>query len=160
MQSTVAMLWESCNFKAIKNKGGDFKAIKNKGSDDTKRSCRLKEKSVRRRLEPEMRMVEDEKVVEVPVNKSMFAKMLAMQKVPVGLKRDGKIRKALVEMAMRGDDLIDSSKGLVMVIDRENYSGCGGTGALVFQCSECSYVGERYYHAGNTVSLLIDTAAR
>lgn len=38
--------------------------------------------------------------------------------------------------------------GRVMVIDENNYRGHSSRGFLVFQCSLCPYVGERYYHAG------------
>lgn len=37
---------------------------------------------------------------------------------------------------------------LVMVLDETNYVGHLAKGALIFRCSMCTYVGERYYHAG------------
>lgn len=46
----------------------------------------------------------------------------------------------------------ETAENRVMVIERGNYTGCMMRGALAFQCSLCSYVGDRYYHAGESAT--------
>lgn len=59
-------------------------------------------------------------------------------------KKKRKMGEFLVRKAINGELLEDE----VMVITEENYMGRCSRNALVFQCSLCTYVGDRYYHAG------------
>ena len=63
-------------------------------------------------------------------------------------------KKSLVKMALRGELSAEDEEGIVMVVDESNYVGNSMQGALVFRCSQCTYVGERYYHAGALMLVL------
>lgn len=163
---TTMGLDDCCSWSWMENDHGMKCCVDTEEQGDTRTG---RKRVMRRLFEPEEEAAMTRKkaaaTMEVPVKKSLFAKMLAMHKVPLGWKRDRKIRKVLAEMVASKDELLEvggmpmqeenadngnnSNKGkLVMVINRDNYTRCGGGGAVVFQCSECSYVGERYYHAG------------
>ena len=54
---------------------------------------------------------------------------------------------ALASMVSQGH-VDENSSRLVMVLDATNYQRCCSSSAILFKCSMCNYVGERYYHAG------------
>ena len=108
-----------------------------------------KKRRVRRNLTPALMMAEG---LSVPVSKDRFASIIEAHGFPTNWRGNKVVRQALVRMAVCGELAEDS--GVVMEINWDNYvGGSHSHGVLVFRCSECSYVGERYYHAG-TLSLV------
>jgi hypothetical protein len=100
-------------------------------------------KGVRRSLLPALAMAQG---LKVPVSKDKFADIIENCGMPANWRGDKKVRQALVRLAMCGE--LAEDNGVVMTIDESNYTGGHTNGALVFKCSLCTYVGERYYHAG------------
>lgn len=66
--------------------------------------------------------------------------------VPSKWRKDRGFIKLLYAMTLRGEIPADSS--LMLVVDFTNYmtGACPQTGAVLFKCSLCSYMGDRYYH--------------
>ena len=130
--------------------------------DDSNNSCYddgkkldepKRERRVRRNLTPALMMAEG---LNVPVSKDRFASIIEAHGFPTNWRGNKVVRQALVRMAVCGELAEDS--GVVMEINWDNYvGGSHSHGVLVFRCSECSYVGEHYYHAGTLTCVVCFT---
>lgn len=107
-----------------------------------------KKKAVQRNLHADMVMMEDdeENTENNRLNKQKLVRV-ALQGL-LNQHTTSDYKKSLVKMALRGELSAEDEEGIVMVVDESNYVGSSMQGALVFRCSQCTYVGERYYHAG------------
>lgn len=159
------------------NKGARYRSAMEQREDDNGipfccKKQREKRKKVQRSLHEEMIMAEEQRQqhvlpplppcvssVEVPVPREQFENAMKAKEavIPTKWRHDRRMKEALAKMALCGE--LDAAgeegvqenglgKKLVMVVDSSNYVGHGRNGALVFQCSMCTYVGHRYYHAG------------
>lgn len=103
----------------------------------------------RRRQSPVLRMDEleseaCEKIV-LPMTQVDFDEMLASGVMPREWRDDRDVRTALVRLVANGH--LSANHVFVMLLDRTNYTGNKYPGAVVYKCSMCDYVGDRYYHS-------------
>lgn len=110
---------------------------------DGSKSCDVKKK-VQRNLHFAMAMAEEGVKMQSCADK---ATANTEKFAPDCNKHHSEMRKTLLHSVVRGETS-EKSSPLVMVLDICNYTGCLVKGALVFQCSLCNYIGDRYYHAG------------